>query len=126
MHAGETLTQVWDALTRGSALVELGVIVGCVLLAWGITYAARRRAPGSVWFGKRAVDGVLFPLLALALVVAARAALAPRMPIGLLRLAVPILAGLAIIRTLARVLSQAFPNSRAVRVFSRTLSWLVW
>src|SRR5262245_56089300 len=123
MRAGETLTQIWEALMRGSALVELAVIVGCVLLAWGLTYAARQRAPGAIWFGTRAIDGVLSPLLALALVVAARAALAPRMPIGLLRLAVPILAGLAIIRTLARVLSQAFPNSAAVRVFARTLSW---
>ena len=126
MRAGETLTQVWEALTRVSALAELGVITACVLLAWGIVHAARLRSPASIWFGARAVDGVLFPFLSLLLVVAARAALAPVMPIGLLRLAVPILAGLAIIRTLARVLSQAFPNSRAVRVFARTLSWLVW
>jgi len=126
MRAGETLSQVWAALTQLSALVELGVIVACVLLAWGIAHVARQRAPSAIWFGTRAVDGVLFPLLALALVVAARAALAPLLPIGLLRLAIPILAGLAIIRTLARVLSQAFPDSHAVRVFARTLSWLVW
>lgn len=126
MRAGETLTQVWAALTRASALAELGVLVACVLLALLIARTARRRIPGGAWFGARAVDGVAFPLLALALVAAARVALAPVIPIALLRLAVPILASLAIIRTLARVLSQAFPSSRAVRVFARSLSWLVW
>ena len=126
MHAGETLSQVWEALSRVSALAELGVLVACVLLAWGGVRLARQRAPDSVWFGARGIDGVLFPLLALGLVLAARFALSQVMPIGLLRLAVPILASLAIIRTLARVLGVAFPNSLAVRAFARTLSWLVW
>jgi small-conductance mechanosensitive channel len=126
MRAGETLSQVWAALSRSSALAELGVLAACVLLAWGAVLLARRHTPSGIWFGTRAIDGVLFPVLALGLVLASRVALAQVMPIGLLRLAVPILAGLAIIRTLARVLSVAFPNSQAVRVFARTLSWLVW
>ncbi|HVO07048.1 MAG TPA: mechanosensitive ion channel domain-containing protein [Burkholderiaceae bacterium] len=126
MHAGETLTQIWAALFRPSALAELAVLVACVLLAWGLVRLLRRRTPSGVWLGKRAIDGALFPLLALLLVVVARMALAKVMPIGLLRLAVPILASLAIIRTLARVLSEAFPQSAAVRAFARTLSWLVW
>ena len=126
MRAGETLTQVWEALTSVGVLIELGVLVACVLLAWAVVRTARRHTADGVWFGTRAIDGVLFPVLALALVVAARTALAQVMPIGLLRLAVPILAGLAIIRTLARVLTVAFPDSLAVRAFARTLSWLVW
>jgi len=126
MHAGDTLSQVWEALTRASALVELGVLVTCVLLAWLGVRLMRRHTPEGVWFAKRAIDGVMFPLLALALVLVARALLATVMPIGLLRLAVPILASLAIIRTLARVLSVAFPDSLPVRAFARTLSWLVW
>jgi small-conductance mechanosensitive channel len=126
MRVGETLSQVWGALTGVSATAELGVLLASLLLVWGIVRLTRRRAADSVWFGTRGIDGVLFPLLALGLVVAARAALASVMPIGLLRLAVPILAGLAIIRTLARVLSVAFPKSRLVHAFARTLSWLVW
>jgi len=114
MRAGETLSQIWAALTQTSALVELAVLVACVLLAWGLTHVARRKAPGRVWFGQRAIDGALLPVLALVFVIAARTALAKVMPIGLLRLAVPILASLAMIRTLA------------VRAFARTLSWLVW
>jgi small-conductance mechanosensitive channel len=126
MRAGETLLQVWAATTRNSALAELAVLVACVLLAWGAVRLARRHRSDSVWFGSNGIDGVMFPVLALALVVGARAALANVMPIGLLRLAVPILASLAIIRTLARVLGVAFPHSLAVHAFARTLSWLVW
>jgi len=126
MHAGETLSQVWSALTQVTALAEFGVLTACLLLAWGVVSIARRHAASGVWLGKRAIDGVLFPLLALGLVLLARFALARWIPIGLLRLAVPILASLLIIQTLARVLSVAFPNSPAVRAFARTLSWLVW
>jgi len=126
VRAGETLSQVWAALTRASALLELGVLALCVLLAWAIARLAHRRAPDGIWFGRRAIDGVAFPVLALLLVAGARVALAHTIPIGLVRLAIPILASLAIIRTLVRVLSVAFPNSAAVRAFARTLSWLVW
>jgi small-conductance mechanosensitive channel len=126
MQAGETLSQVWAALTRASALAELGVLLACVVLAWGMVRIARRFAPASAWVARTSVGGVMFPLFALVLVVAARAALAHMMPIGLLRLAVPILASLVIIRTLARVLRVAFPGSLLVQTFSRTLSWVVW
>jgi small-conductance mechanosensitive channel len=43
-----------------------------------------------------------------------------------LRIAVAILASLAVIRTMARVLHVAFPHSALVRALERTLSWFVW
>jgi len=122
----ESLVELWAGLTRTSALAELAVVALCLVVAWGVVRIARGRAPGSIWFGEHGVDGVLFPLLALALVVGARYGLALVMPIAVLRLAVAILASLAIIRTMARVLRVAFPNSAPVRALERTLSWLVW
>lgn len=127
MHAGETLSQVWAALTQASALSETVVLVACLLLAWALVRLARRHATAAgVWLGSHAIDGVAFPLLALLLVVVARMLLARWMPIGLLRLAVPILASLAIIRTLGRVLKAAFPDSTTVHTLARTLAWVVW
>ncbi|HSW26351.1 MAG TPA: mechanosensitive ion channel protein, partial [Burkholderiaceae bacterium] len=126
MRAGETLAKVWEGLTQPTALAELGVLVACVLIAWAVVHLLRRRAPEGVWFGTRGIDGVLFPLLAWALLFGARAGLVQLMPIGLLHLAVPLFASLVIIRALARVLAMAFPNSLAVRTFARTLSWVVW
>jgi small-conductance mechanosensitive channel len=120
------LNELLAGLTRTSALAELAVVAACLLAAWGAVRIARRHAPGSIWFGEHAIDGVLFPLLALGLVVAARYGLALLMPVAVLRLAVAILASLAAIRTMARVLRVAFPQSAPVRALERTLSWLVW
>jgi hypothetical protein len=126
VRAGETLVQIWAALTADQCADRTRR--GGGVHRRGLADRGRCAPPraDSVWFGVRAVDGVLFRCWCWALVLVARAALAGVMPIGLLRLAVPIFASLAIIRTLARVLAVAFPNSRAVDAFARTLSWLVW
>ena len=119
------------ALTRPSVLIELAVLAGGLLAAWLICALARRvldpaRHRNSVWFGERVVDGVLFPVVALLLALAARWALKGSVPVALLHLAVPILASLVVIRVAVRVLRVAFPASPAVRLIERTLSWLVW
>ena len=62
----EALTELWAGLTRASALAELAVVGLCMLIAWGVVRRVRGQAPGSIWFGEHGVDGVLFPLLALA------------------------------------------------------------
>ena len=66
------------------------------------------------------------PLLALALVYVAFAYFAPRQPASVLRIALPVLMSLAVIRLLARVLTVAFPNSGFARVMERVFSWLAW
>ncbi|MES2957307.1 MAG: mechanosensitive ion channel domain-containing protein [Pseudomonadota bacterium] len=120
------------ALTRPSVLIELAVLAACLGGAWLLVRLARlsldpQHRPNSVWFGERIVDGVLFPVAALLLALAARNLLASSaLAIALLHLAVPILASLVLIRVAVRVLRVAFPNSQTVRVLERTLSWLVW
>jgi small-conductance mechanosensitive channel len=124
----EDLGALVDALTRPAALTEFAVLAACIGLAWLLVRGLRgqMQQPASVWFGDRIVDGVLFPVLALALAVAARAWLVKMHPVAVLQLAVPILASLVIIRVAVRVLRVAFPQSTWVRMIERTLSWLVW
>ena len=116
------------SLLQPSALAEFGVLAACLGLAWLVVRLARGRTPkpGSVWFGDRVVDGVLFPALALAFAFVARRLLDGVLPIAVLRLAVPILLSLLVIRLTARVLRAAFPSSRIVRIIERTVSWLAW
>lgn len=81
----------------------------------------------SVLFGRRILDGALFPLLWLALAMLGRAALMEwvgRAP--LLGVALPALTALALIRSVATVLRAAFPGVPALRLIERTLSWVVW
>jgi small-conductance mechanosensitive channel len=118
----------FDALTQPSALIELAALAGCLALAWLAVRALRGGVsrPASVLFGERLLDGVLFPVLALALALAARWLLAKTQVVAVLQIALPILASLLVIRVAVRVLRVAFPQSHAVRVIERTISWFVW
>jgi small-conductance mechanosensitive channel len=127
----EDLGALIASLQRPSALIELATLAACLVLAWLAVRLVRGNLarPSSVWFGERIVDGVLFPALALAFAVGARWLLARSGYVEVLavfRLAVPILASLLMIRVAVRVLRVAFPQSNAVRVVERTVSWLVW
>lgn len=127
MNDAESLTELLAALLHPTALIELAVLAACLVLAGWIASRFRPRAgPAGIWFGARGFDGVLFPLLALALVVLARVLLRRYQPVVVFQLAVPVLVSLALIRIAARVLQAAFPGSALVRAVERTVSWAVW
>lgn len=116
------------SLLQPAALTELGVLVGCLLLAWGLVRLLRGQtaAHGSIWFGERIVDGVLFPVVALGLAFGARLLLAGTVKIAVFKLAIPILLSLLVIRLAVRVLQVTFPNAGWVRPIERTVSWIAW
>jgi small-conductance mechanosensitive channel len=124
----DELTELLSSLARPAALTELAVLVGCLALAWGVVRLMRGDvAPeGSIWFGRRIVDGVLFPMLALALAYGAMLVLAGIVKPAVFKLAVPVLLSLVVIRLSVRVLSATFPSARAVRIVERSISWLAW
>ncbi|MBK9364690.1 MAG: mechanosensitive ion channel [Rubrivivax sp.] len=124
----DELGRLVASLTRPSVLGEAGALLGCLLAAWLLVRLLRGRAPqpGSIWFGDGVVDGVLFPVAALALALAARWALRDVMPLALMQLAVPVLVSLVVIRLTVRVLRRAFPQSAFVRAVERWVSWVAW
>ncbi|MCG2593819.1 mechanosensitive ion channel [Ramlibacter sp. XY19] len=114
-------------LDQGPTAVDLGTLLACLAVAGGVCWLAGRKRPAdSVWFGRAIVDGVLFPLLALALTYVARLVLGQFHHVPLMRLAVAVLLSLAAIRLLARVFTVVFPASRAARLVERIFSWLAW
>lgn len=125
----DELSRLVANLSSRSALIELAAFAGCLLLAWLLVRLLRgSEAPrdNSVWFGRSIVDGVLFPLTALLLALLARWLLKDLVPTAVFKLVVPILVSLAAIRLTVRVLREAFPGVRLVRVFERTFSWVAW
>jgi small-conductance mechanosensitive channel len=124
-----TLDELISALNHSSAWIEAAVVLGCLALAGGVIRLLRGpQAPaGSLWFGQRIVDGVLFPALALALAFGARRLL-PMLgvPPALFKIVIPVLLSFAVIRLSVRVLTTAFPNSKVMRAIERTISWLAW
>ena len=124
----DELFDLLTSLLQAGALTELAVLVGCLLVAWGVVRLMRgATAPeGSIWFGRHIVDGVLFPLLALALAFGAKLALGGVVKPAVFKLAVPMLISLAVIRLSVRVLSATYPDTRWVRTIERSISWLAW
>jgi small-conductance mechanosensitive channel len=111
--------------------IELMALALCVFVAWGFT-ALLRRGLGmhdeklSVMFGRRVVDGVMFPLLLLALAYLARAALLKFVPLAVFKVAIPVFVSLVVIRVGVKVLQVALASAPWVRVLERTISWVAW
>lgn len=115
-----------------SAWLEFSVLIACLLLAYGAMRGLHARyghlsdGKPSVWIGRHALDGALFPLLALVLVFTSQEILARFSTVFWLRVAVSLLVSLSVIRFVARVLSRTFPHSTVVRLIERIFSWLAW
>ena len=120
----------FERFLQPGALVELGVLAVCVALAWVLVQRLSRRSRAhdrrSILWGRSVVDGALFPLTLLALAYAGRALVALWLPLAVFKLVIPALVALAVIRTGAKVLQAAFPESVWVRPIERTLSWAGW
>ena len=117
--------------TQTSALIELGVLLGCVVLAWGgVRLAGKALGLGehgpSIWMGNNGLDGVLFPALLLSLAYMAKAAVATFFAPAVFKLAIPVLISLFVIRMGVRVLQVAFGDRPWVHAMERSISWLAW
>ena len=122
------LNELVAELVRPGAVAELAILAGCLVTAWIVVrlIRGRDRPVASVWFGNSIFDGVLFPVLALALAYAARVVLAGTVKPAVFKVAIPILISLVVIRLSVRVLSRTFPGVRWVRTIERSISWLAW
>jgi small-conductance mechanosensitive channel len=126
----EGLDGWFAALTQPSALTELATLLACALLAWLVARVLSRmrrvKDDASILFGRRIVDGVLFPLLLLSFAYVMQAFLARLFPLALFRVAIPVLLALAVIRLSVKVLQVAYKDAPVVRALERTFSWLAW
>jgi small-conductance mechanosensitive channel len=126
----DNLDAWFAALAQPTTLTELAALVGCALLAWLVVRVAGRARmavdDSSILFGRRVIDGVLFPLLLLFLAYAAKALLERMFPLALFKVAIPVLVSLAAIRLGVKVLQVAFKDAPLVRALERTISWLAW
>ena len=121
------LQDIFQEFQNASAVLELSMLAACVALAWMCAWAlGRGGSRDSILFGRRVVDGLLFPLLALVFTLACKTVLVKFQSVALLKLAVPILLVLAVIRLIARVLTSVFPESHGARLIERAVSWIAW
>ena len=118
-----------SAFSQPSVLLELVSLALCAALAWGMVRMLRQavgRDDRSVMFGRKDIDGVLFPLLLLCLGYGARVVLDRYINVAVLDVGVPALIALVAIRTGVKVLQVVFSQSRWARALEQTISWLAW
>ncbi len=128
----DELRSLGEALLRPTALTELALLAACLALSWLIVARLKRKygeslGQLSVLLGQRAVDGLLFPLLALGLAWGASHML-PMMgvPRAVFRVVIPLLISLTLIRLMVRVIKAALPESDLLLLLTRVFSWLAW
>ena len=118
------------ALTQSSALIELAALAGCAVLAWLLAHLAAKafegRTANSIMFGRRVIDGVLFPALWLSLAFVVRKLIAHSLPLAVFKIAIPVLLSLLAIRLGVKVLQAAFNETPFIRLLERTISWVAW
>jgi small-conductance mechanosensitive channel len=126
----DSLDAWFAALTQPTALTELAALVVCAMLAWLVVRLAGRARlvadESSILFGRRTIDGVLFPLLLLFLAYAVEALLVRVFPLAVFKVAIPVLLALAVIRLGVKVLQVALKDTPLVRALERSISWLAW
>ena len=120
-------------LSREGFAFEALSLLGCLAAAWGMVWLLRRsfhqdqeQRANSVLFGRRGIDGILFPLISLAAVYVLRVTVFAAPEFALFRVATLMLCALAAIRLIARVVALAYPESTAGRLLEQFFSWFVW
>lgn len=119
-----------NAFSQPTVLLEVLLLGLAALAAWAAVFALRRALgdsdPRSIWFGRKTVDGVLFPLVWLMLAFLARDVLGHFVSVALFKIAIPVLVSLLVIRLGVKVLQAAFEEKPWVRLLEHTISWLAW
>jgi len=130
----DLLGDLWRYLQQPDVPWQAGALLLCLGLAFLAGRLVRGRiehgvavSDASAWrFGRGGLKRVTFPLVALLLVLLARALLRQWIHVNLLTLALPLLGSLAMIRVVFYVLRHTFGNSGWLAPFERIFAMLVW
>jgi len=125
----EVLIALWADLSQPEILWQLGTLALCLILARQLSLWIRlpQAEASGVWkLGVGGLKRILFPLLALVLVLIGRALLQRWHHVNLLHVAVPLLGSLALIRILFYALRHVFPPGGMLAAFERAIALLVW
>ena len=114
-----------------TVVIEFTALAVCVLAAWGLASLLRRvlgkqHEPTSVLFGRKLIDGAMFPSLLLMLGYIARAVLLKYVPLAMFKVVIPVLVSLVVIRVGVKVLQVTLSSAPWVTALERSISWMAW
>lgn len=124
------LSEIVQDLQHPDLVWQFAVIAVAVLCGWLAERAVQQRqvheGRRAVQVGRRGLKRVVLPLVALTIVGIALLAMQHHHHVNLLRLAMPLFASLALIRTVFFVLRLTFSHSAWLASFERVFATLAW
>jgi len=123
------LAKAWIDLHDPQVAWQIAILLCCFLLAWGASRAlnvARIEADGVWKFGVGGLRRILFPVVALIPLLVSINLLKHWIEVDLLRLFVPLLVSLLLVRFFFYLLRHAFAPGSVARTFERAIAILVW
>ena len=127
---GKLLADLWSDLREPAILWQAGAVALCLLAAWWLGRMLQWRAPehstDALKHGAAAFRRLVFPLLAMLLLVAGRAALRNWHSTNLLSVAIALFGALAGIRFAVYLLRLTFSHAAWLASFERSIATLIW
>lgn len=127
---GRLLAGLWSDLREPAILWQVGALALCLLAAWWLGGLLQWRAPedsrDALKRGAAAFRRVVFPLLAMLLLMAGRAALQRWHGTSLLSVAIALFGALAGIRFAVYLLRLVFSHAAWLEAFERSIATLIW
>jgi small-conductance mechanosensitive channel len=123
------LDRMQSALASSTGWIELALAGACLAAAWAVDRRVRLRranAPGAVRLGLGGINRLIFPLVALALLVVSLAVFRQfRAPV-FLSIALPLVVALALIRLFVYALRGLFGNAAWTKTSERAIAFAIW
>ncbi|MDP2639296.1 MAG: mechanosensitive ion channel [Betaproteobacteria bacterium] len=123
------LQRAWIDVHDPQVVWQIAVLLSCFVLAWAAGRALRLgsvEADGIWKFGVGGLRRILFPVVALIPLTLGISLLKHWIEVDLLRLFVPLLVSLLLVRLFFYLLRHVFARGSIVRTFERTIAVLVW
>ena len=122
------LMELWDDFQHPDFYWQILILLGCLGLAWLISRHLRHRLEGlpDRMGLVQALVGQAFPLLAVLFLVLSKAVAQEFLPVHMLKVAVPLLLSLAVVRAVHHMLQRSFPRARWLGSIGRLFSILIW
>lgn len=122
----QLLNDIWSDVNDPNFIwqvLALLVCLGCAYLVARFWHGRHQEGAGRL---SDAGARLVFPLTGMVLVGVARLALKPFFHVNLLKLALPLLGSMALVRSVIFVLRQAFPRATWLSAWERIIAALVW
>jgi len=123
------LERAWIDLHDPHVAWQIAILLACFALAWGAGRALRlgRVEADGIWkFGVGGLRRILFPVVALLPLTLAISLIKRWIEVDLLRLFVPLLVSLLLVRLFFYLLRHVFARGSIARTFERAIAVLVW